>query len=189
MKPQKLGAVAALSLIPVLAACSPQSTSSVTPTQAPSTAAPATQTNQQMPAESETKTEMNIVETAQSVGTFTTLLAAAQAAGLAETLGTVEITVFAPTDAAFKKLPAGTVEGLLKKPDELAKILKYHVVSGKVPSSKVVSLSKATTLEGSDIIISNQGSKVMVNDATVTQADVMASNGIIHVIDTVLLPE
>ena len=135
------------------------------------------------------KSTMNIVETAQSAGTFTTLIAAAQAAGLADTLATTDgITVFAPTDEAFAKLPAGTVEGLLKEPAKLAEILKYHVVAGEVPASEAMKLSSATTLEGGDLKISVVDGKVMINDATVLQADVMASNGVIHVIDTVLLP-
>lgn len=131
----------------------------------------------------------NIVETAAEAGSFNTLLAAAKAAGLAETLATTQdITVFAPTDEAFAKLPTGTVESLLADPAKLAEILKYHVVSGTVMADKVVTLSSATTLQGSDVTIKVMGDKVMVNDATVAQADVTASNGVIHVIDTVLLP-
>lgn len=131
----------------------------------------------------------NIVETAAEAGSFNTLLAAAKAAGLAETLATTQdITVFAPTDEAFAKLPTGTVESLLADPAKLAEILKYHVVSGTVMADKVVTLSSATTLQGSDVTIKVMGDKVMVNDATVVQADVVASNGVIHVIDTVLLP-
>lgn len=131
---------------------------------------------------------MNIVELAQSSGSFTTLLAAAEAAGLVEALSTAEVTLFAPTDEAFAALPEGTVEALLQDPEQLSAILQYHVVAGTVTAAEVISLPSATTLQGSDVTISTDGAGVMINDATVLQADVMASNGVIHVIDSVLLP-
>jgi uncharacterized surface protein with fasciclin (FAS1) repeats len=130
----------------------------------------------------------DIVDTAVNAGSFKTLVAAVQAAGLVDTLkGAGPFTVFAPTDEAFSKLPAGTVDSLLKDIPQLTKILTYHVVSGKVLSSDVVKLDKATTVQGSDVKIdASQG--VKVNDATVVTPDVEADNGVIHVIDSVLLP-
>ncbi len=131
----------------------------------------------------------SIVETAIDAGSFTTLVAAVKAAGLAETLSSGgPYTVFAPTDDAFAKLPAGTVEALLADPDKLRSILLYHVVPGKVTSAQVVKLDKATTAQGSDVRISASDSGVKINDANVTQVDIETSNGIIHVIDTVILP-
>ena len=132
----------------------------------------------------------NIVEVAQGAGSFKTLVAAVQAAGLADTLSSPgPFTVFAPTDDAFAKLPAGTVDSLLKDIPQLTKILTYHVVSGKVTAADVVKLTSAPTVEGSSLTISATGGTVKVNDATVTQADIQADNGVIHVIDTVLLPK
>jgi len=133
----------------------------------------------------------NIVATAQAAGTFNTLAAALSAADLTATLESAgPFTVFAPTDAAFAKLPAGTVDDLLKPENKpmLQAVLKYHVISGDVRAAQVVTLTHATTLEGADVAISVAGTTVKVNDATVTTADVVASNGVIHVIDTVLLP-
>ena len=133
---------------------------------------------------------MTIVDVAVGGG-FNTLVAAVQAAGLVETLsGDGPFTVFAPTDEAFAKLPAGTVESLLEpgNKDQLISILTYHVVSGRVTSDQVVGLSKAATVQGSDLDIMVDNGAVMINDATVTTVDVEASNGIIHVIDSVLLP-
>lgn len=135
--------------------------------------------------------EKNIVEVAVAAGTFNTLVAAVKAAGLADALsGSGPFTVFAPTDAAFAKLPAGTVDALLKDPTKLAAILKYHVLSGKVMASDVISARsvKPTTLNGAKLDIKVKGDKVHVNGATVIAADVAASNGVIHVIDSVLLP-
>jgi uncharacterized surface protein with fasciclin (FAS1) repeats len=130
----------------------------------------------------------DIVDTAVSAGSFKTLVAAVQAAGLVDTLkGAGPFTVFAPTDEAFSKLPAGTVDSLLKDIPQLTKILTYHVVSGKVLSSDVVKLDKATTVQGSDVKI-DASKGVKVNDATVVTPDVEADNGVIHVIDSVLLP-
>lgn len=138
------------------------------------------------------KARMDIVDTAVGAGQFNTLAAALQAAGLVDTLkGSGPFTVFAPTDAAFAALPEGTVETLLKpeNKDQLVKVLTYHVVPGKVTAAQVTGLSEATTVEGQDVAISTAGDVVRINDATVVAADVMASNGVIHVIDKVLLPE
>ncbi len=130
----------------------------------------------------------DIVDTAAEAGTFSTLLAAAEAAGLVDTLkGDGPFTVFAPTDDAFAALPAGTVEGLLADPAALAGILTYHVVPGKVMSTDLSDDMMAATVNGADIMI-DLDSGVMVNDATVIAADIEASNGVIHVIDSVILP-
>jgi len=140
--------------------------------------------------ETDTMNDKNIVVVAKEAGSFTTLLAAAEAAGLVETLtGAGPYTVFAPTDDAFAKLPAGTVESLLKDKEKLTQILTYHVVPGKVMASDVTGMTSATTVEGSDLAIKVENGKVMINDATVVTADVQASNGVIHVIDTVLMPQ
>ena len=131
----------------------------------------------------------DIVDTAVAAGSFKTLAAALQAAGLVDTLkGAGPFTVFAPTDEAFAKLPAGTVEALLKDPKALGDILKYHVVAGKVMASDVVKLTSADTLLGKPVTITVNGDKVMIGDANVVKADIETSNGVIHVIDTVLLP-
>jgi uncharacterized surface protein with fasciclin (FAS1) repeats len=134
----------------------------------------------------------DIVETAQSAGSFNTLVAAVQAAGLVETLkGEGPFTVFAPTDAAFEKLPAGTVEDLLKPEnrEQLQKVLTYHVVPGRIMSSDLKGkTTAAATVEGSEVEIDASGNAVMVDEATVSQADIAASNGVIHVIDSVIMP-
>jgi uncharacterized surface protein with fasciclin (FAS1) repeats len=134
----------------------------------------------------------DIVETAVSNGSFKTLAAALQAAGLVETLkGKGPYTVFAPTDEAFKKLPAGTVENLLKPENktQLQKVLTYHVVVGNVSSGDLEGkTTNAKTVEGSTVRIDASGNAVKVNDAVVTQPDVSASNGVIHVIDRVIMP-
>ena len=138
-----------------------------------------------------TTTSKDIVATASAAGTFNTLVAALDAAELTTTLQSPgPFTVLAPTDAAFAKLPAGAVDDLLKPENKtmLQAVLKYHVLSGEVRSAQVVTLTSATTLEGSSVSIKVNGPTVMVNDATVTAVDVDASNGVIHVIDTVLLP-
>ena len=137
--------------------------------------------------------EANIVETAVAAGQFKTLAAALEAAGLVDALtGEGPFTVFAPTDEAFAKLPAGTVESLLKpeNKEKLKAILLYHVVSGNVTAKQVMKLNGRTvkTLEGNSIKVSTKHG-VTVNDARVTKTDVQASNGVIHVIDTVLLPK
>lgn len=130
-----------------------------------------------------------IVDVAANAGNFKTLVAAVKAAGLAETLsGTGPFTVFAPTDEAFAKLPAGTVDALLKDKERLTAILTYHVVAGAVTSDQVVKLTSARTVNGKDLAIKAAGGKVAVGNAQVVQADIKASNGVIHVIDTVLLP-
>lgn len=131
----------------------------------------------------------NIVDTAVAAGNFKTLVAAVQAAGLVDTLkGPGPFTVFAPTDAAFAALPAGTVDALLKDPAKLKDILLYHVVSGAVTSGDVVKLTQAKTVGGGNLTVSVSGSTVRVNDATVTAVDIKATNGVIHVIDKVLIP-
>jgi len=130
----------------------------------------------------------DIVDTAVSAGSFTTLVAAVKAAGLVDTLkGPGPFTVFAPTDEAFAKLPAGTVDSLLKDIPKLKKILTYHVVSGKVMAADAAKLKSAKTVEGSEIKI-DASNGVKINDSTVTTADVAADNGVIHIIDSVLLP-
>lgn len=135
--------------------------------------------------------EKDIVDTAVEAGDFTTLAAALEAAGLVSTLkGEGPFTVFAPTDAAFEKLPAGTVENLLKpeNKEQLVGILTYHVVPGKVMAADVVGLDEAATVNGKMIDVQAEGSAVMVNGANVTSTDIAASNGVIHVIDQVILP-
>jgi uncharacterized surface protein with fasciclin (FAS1) repeats len=136
--------------------------------------------------------QMDIVDTAVAAGSFKTLATALQAAGLVETLkGKGPFTVFAPTDEAFGKLPAGTVESLLKpeNKEKLKAILLYHVVSGDVTAAQVVKLSSAKTVNGQDLKLKVNDGTVLINDAKVVKADVLASNGVIHVIDTVLLPK
>src|SRR4051812_31885538 len=136
-------------------------------------------------------TAADIVDTAIA-GKFNTLVAAVKAAGLVDTLkGPGPFTVFAPTDEAFAKLPAGTLQELLK-PENKAKlqsILKYHVISGKKISGDVMKSNAAQTVQGSNLTIKTRNGDVMVNNAHVVKADVAADNGVIHVIDTVLLPE
>ena len=131
----------------------------------------------------------DIVDTAVSAGSFTTLVAAVKAAGLVPTLkGKGPFTVFAPNDAAFAKLPPGTVESLLKNKAKLAAILKYHVIPGRVKAADVAGKSlKVATVEGQPLNVDGSFG-VKVNDAHVIQPDIEASNGVIHVIDTVLLP-
>jgi uncharacterized surface protein with fasciclin (FAS1) repeats len=138
------------------------------------------------------KAKHDIVDTAVAAGSFKTLATALQAAGLVDTLkGKGPFTVFAPTDAAFAKLPAGTVEMLLK-PENKAKlqaILTYHVVSGSVPASDVITMKSAKTVQGQSVTIATKGGAVMIDGAKVTKADIYASNGVIHVIDTVIMPQ
>jgi uncharacterized surface protein with fasciclin (FAS1) repeats len=134
----------------------------------------------------------DIVDTAVAAGDFKTLAAALQAAGLVDTLkGAGPFTVFAPTDEAFAKLPAGTVEDLLKPENKqkLISILTYHVVAGKVMAKDVVKLHEAKTVNGQDVKIMVEGGKVMVDNANVIKTDIECTNGVIHVIDTVLLPQ
>ena len=169
MKRTVLLSLAAVAI--AVAACSP----AASPTPAPATPAP---------------TPGDIVATATAAGSFGTLLEAATVAGLVETLqGEGPFTLFAPTDAAFAALPAGTLEGLLADPEALKQILLYHVVSGKVMSTDVVMLTEATSVEGSTIAISVVDGVVTLNGtAKVVTVDVEASNGVIHVIDAVILP-
>jgi uncharacterized surface protein with fasciclin (FAS1) repeats len=163
-----------------LVSCMPKASApaAATPAAAPAMAAPM----------------MDIVDTAAGNKDFSTLVAAVQAAGLVETLKSKgPFTVFAPTNAAFAKLPAGTVESLLKPENKatLVKILTYHVVSGKVLAADVVKLDgkMVKTVQGSDVSISVAAGKVKVNDSNVVATDIETSNGVIHVIDTVLLPK
>jgi uncharacterized surface protein with fasciclin (FAS1) repeats len=142
-------------------------------------------------AASSTASAADIVETAVAAK-FNTLVAAVKAAGLVETLkGPGPFTVFAPTDEAFAKLPAGTLESLLKPENKakLVSILTYHVVAGKVLAKDVVKLQSAKTVEGQSVSIETMNGRVMVNNANVTKTDVVTSNGVIHVIDSVLLPK
>ncbi|WP_198649981.1 fasciclin domain-containing protein [Zobellella maritima] len=133
----------------------------------------------------------DIVETAVDAGTFTTLVAAVQAAELVDTLkGTGPFTLFAPTDGAFARLPAGTVDNLLRpeNKDQLVAILTYHVVAGNIMAADAIKLDSATTVQGGTVSIQTQNGNVKVNDATVLMADLEASNGVIHIIDRVLMP-
>jgi uncharacterized surface protein with fasciclin (FAS1) repeats len=136
--------------------------------------------------------QKDIVDTAAGAGSFNTLVAAVKAAGLVETLkGTGPFTVFAPTDEAFAKLPAGTLDDLLK-PENKAKlqsILTYHVVPGKVMAADVVKLKTAKTVQGQELTIKVTGETVTVDNAKVVKTDIACSNGVIHVIDTVVLPK
>ena len=172
MKRTILLSVAALAL--VVSACSAAS-----PTPSPATPAP-----------SMAPAMKDIVDTAAGAGTFKTLLDAATAAGLVDTLkGAGPYTVFAPTDEAFAKLPAGTLESLLKDPEGLKQILLYHVVSGKVTADQVVGLTSADSVAGPAIAIAVKDGKVILNDsATVVTTDIETKNGVIHVIDQVILP-
>ncbi|WP_396627142.1 fasciclin domain-containing protein [Luteitalea sp.] len=139
------------------------------------------------PASAQTK---DIVDTAVGAGMFNTLVTAVKAAGLVDTLKSAgPFTVFAPTDDAFKKLPAGTVEALLKDTAKLKAILTYHVVAGKVMAADVVKLKEAKTVQGQSVKIAVNGGTVTVDGAKVIKADVATSNGVIHVIDTVILPK
>ena len=141
-------------------------------------------------AESKTANK-DIVDTAVGAGQFNTLAAALKAGGLIDTLkGDGPFTVFAPTEEAFAKLPAGTLEDLLKpeNKEKLVAILTYHVVPAKATAQDVAGMSSAKTVNGKELKLKAADGKVMVNNATVTRADVAASNGVIHVIDTVLLP-
>jgi uncharacterized surface protein with fasciclin (FAS1) repeats len=142
-------------------------------------------------ATAESMPDKDIVDTAVSAGSFKTLVAAVQAAGLVDVLKSEgPLTVFAPTDDAFAKLPAGTLENLLKpeNKEKLVAVLTYHVVPGRVTSQKVAGLSSAKTVNGQELRISSKNGGVMIDDARVTAVDIATSNGIIHVIDSVILP-
>jgi transforming growth factor-beta-induced protein len=164
-----------------LAACGPQSTPTPAPTKVPPTAVPPT----------EAPMAKDIVDTAVADGRFTTLVAAVQAAELVDTLkGEGPFTVFAPTDDAFAKLPAGTIDELLKPENKqkLTDILLYHVVAGKVMAADVTALTSAKTVLGKDVTIKVDMGNVYINEAKVIITDIETSNGVIHVIDSVLLP-
>ena len=182
LKKSLSSAVIVAGLVLSAAACS-----SSTKSTAATTAAPAATTA--APAAAKT---VDIVDTAVAAGSFKTLAAALTAAGLVETLkGPGPFTVFAPTDEAFAKLPKGTLEDLLKPENKakLAAILTYHVVAGKVSGADVVKLKSAKTVNGKDVTIAVTGADVTLNGTTkVTKTDIAASNGIIHVIDSVLIP-
>lgn len=140
--------------------------------------------------EQEAMNTKTIVDIASENSDFSTLVAAIKAAGLAETLsGEGPYTVFAPTNEAFAKLPEGTVESLLQDKEKLASILTYHVVPGKVMAADVVNLTSAKTVQGQEFTIKTENGTVMVNNAKVVTTDIEASNGVIHVIDTVLMPQ
>ncbi|MEJ5313807.1 fasciclin domain-containing protein [Anaerolinea thermophila] len=171
-----------IALALILAACAPAATPAPSPTPLPPTP---------MPQPTPTEAPKTIVDLAVADGRFNTLVAAVQAAGLVDTLkGEGPFTVFAPTDDAFAKLPAGTLDELLKPENKqkLTDILTYHVVAGKVMAADVVKLSEAETLLGTPVMIKVDGNMVKINDATVVITDVVGSNGVIHVIDSVLLP-
>ncbi len=194
MKRSALLLVSALAI--GVAACSTTAASpSPVPTEAAPTEAMPTEAapTEAMPTEaapSEAAMLKDIVATATAAGSFSTLLQAATAAGLVETLqGEGPFTVFAPTDEAFAALPAGTLDSLLADPEALKQVLLYHVVSGKVTADQVVGMTSADSVEGSPIAISVKDGTVYLNDAAkVVTADVLASNGVIHVIDQVILP-
>ncbi len=172
-----------LILAMVVGACAPAATPTPMPTATPMPMPTAT------PMPEPTEAPQTIVDIAVADGRFTTLVQAVQAAGLAETLaGEGPFTVFAPTDEAFAKLPAGTIEALLADPEQLRNILLYHVVSGKVMSEQAKTLSAAEMLNGDKVTIKAEMDKLMINDSQVVLADIEAANGVIHVIDTVLLP-
>ena len=165
-----------------LAACAPIAPAAA-PAAAEATAAPAAEA----PA-ADAMATADIVDTAIGAGSFGTLVAAVQAAGLEDALrGEGPFTVFAPTDEAFAKLPAGTVDSLLADPEALSAILLYHVVSGKVMAADVTDGLTADTLNGAPVSF-HVADGVMINDANITATDIEASNGVIHVIDTVILP-
>ena len=130
----------------------------------------------------------DLLETATQAGTFSKLLSAIEAANLSDTLKNPgPITVLAPTDEAFAKLPEGTIDGLLKDPLKLKRLLTYHVISGDVRSDDLAQIDEAPTMEGSIVAVEHEGG-LKVNDANVVQTDILADNGVIHVIDTVLMP-
>jgi uncharacterized surface protein with fasciclin (FAS1) repeats len=172
----------------------PAATQEVMPTMAPSATMMPTEAAAQAPAEEMPAevSEQTIVDIAAADGRFTTLVAAVQAAGLVETLQSEgPFTVFAPTDDAFAALPEGTVESLLlpENREQLVTILTYHVLAGKVMAADVVALEEAETVQGQNVRILVEDGNVFINDAQVIITDIEASNGVIHVIDQVILPE
>lgn len=183
-----------------LVACSSADDATTSPTSAAPTSSSPTPSASPSPSTSETAMaeKKDIVDTAVAAGDFTTLATALTAAGLVDTLkGTGPFTVFAPTDAAFAKLPSGTLDTLLKDPKgDLTSILTYHVVPGKVMAADVVTMNgaKVKTVQGGELTVKVDGDKVMLvdvagNSVNVTATDVEASNGVIHVIDAVLMPK
>ena len=178
---KKIRIIAALLVVGLLAAACGDSSSDTTVAAVPAA--------EDQPVEQATDEMADIVDTAVGAGTFTTLVTAVEAAGLVDTLkGEGPFTVFAPTDEAFAALPEGTLDSLLADTTALAGVLTYHVVPGKVLAEDVVGLSSATSVQGSDIAIRVEGDSVFVNDAAVVATDIQASNGVIHVIDSVILP-
>jgi uncharacterized surface protein with fasciclin (FAS1) repeats len=132
---------------------------------------------------------LNVVETTKAGGNFTTFAKAIETAGLIDTLDDAgPYTIFAPTDEAFAKLPEGTLDGWMNDSEKLKKVLLNHVVSGKVMASDVATMESTNALGGSSLAIKKVGNKVMIGDASIVQADIAASNGVIHAIDTVLIP-
>ncbi len=176
----------------VVSACAPQAAPPMEPVQPtePATAEAPTPAPTDTPESmSEEAAMADIVDTAVAAGNFTTLVAAVQAAGLVDALkGEGPFTVFAPTDEAFAALPEGTVEGLLADPEALSNILLYHVVPGKVMAADVRDGLTAATLQGSEVTFSVSDDGVKINDANIIATDIEASNGVIHVIDAVILP-
>lgn len=180
-----VGGVLALCLVG--AACGGDDSAAETTT---TTTAAAKVTTSQAATGTSAMADKDIVDTAVSAGNFTTLVTALKAANLADTLkGSGPFTVFAPTDDAFKALPAGTLDALIKDVPKLTEILKYHVVSGNVAAADVVKLTKAPTLAGKDVSIEVKGSDVILNGKVkVIKTDIKTKNGVIHVIDAVLIP-
>jgi uncharacterized surface protein with fasciclin (FAS1) repeats len=132
----------------------------------------------------------NILQTATDAGAFSTLLTAIKTAGLEETLnGNGPFTVFAPNDEAFKKIPAETMQAVLKDKTKLTSILTYHVVAGKLMAKDIANETSTKTVQGTELAITKKGADIMVNDAKVMKADIECSNGVIHIIDTVLMPK
>jgi uncharacterized surface protein with fasciclin (FAS1) repeats len=183
------GIAAALMIAPVAVSCAgePAADTSAVTTEAPTEEVP---TTTETPTDPTATTGETIVDVAAANGSFNTLVAAVQAAGLEETLsGEAPYTVFAPTDEAFAALPEGTVEKLTKPENQAAlqQILSYHVVEGEVPAAEIQS-GPVGTVEGGDLEVTADAGDVTVNGASVVQPDVVASNGVIHVVDAVLLP-
>jgi uncharacterized surface protein with fasciclin (FAS1) repeats len=187
MTMSRIPALAAVGLAGALAlgACSSTSTTTSSGTTAPTTAMATTTV---APTGTAAATQKDIVDTAVAAGSFKTLTKLVTDAGLVDTLkGTGPFTVFAPTDDAFAKVPAATLEALAKDPAKLKAVLTYHVLAGEV-LAKDVKPGEVKTVEGENVKITGAGSDVMVNDAKVVKTDIKTSNGVIHVIDTVLLP-
>lgn len=134
--------------------------------------------------------EKDIVDTAVAAGSFNTLVTAVKAAGLVDTLKSAgPFTVFAPTDEAFAKIPKAKLDALIADKEALKKVLLYHVVSGKVMAADAMKLSSAKTVQGGSAKISKMGGKVMIDNAQIVKTDIVTSNGVIHVIDSVIMPK